>query len=385
MNVLIVHNAYQQRGGEDSVVESEAALLRQRGHDVAVLLRHNDDVKNISRLRLAVDLIWATRTEQDVEAYVESFRPDVIHLHNTLPLISPSVYWAASRFGIPVVQTLHNFRLLCPQATLLRDGNICEECVGRLPWPSIVHRCYRDSRIQSAAVTMMLGIHRGIGTYRNKVSRYIALTDFGRDKFIDAGFDPLQIDVKPNFVDWIPPPRPHLRRGGLYVGRLSAEKGIEVLLKALASYQGQSVVVIGGGPFENQVRATVGVKYEGALSLPDVMQRMQKAAYLVLPSTCYEGFPRTLVEAFASGLPVIASRHGPFVELIRHGITGLLFAPGDARDLENKLVWADTHAEEMLEMGLTARREYEEKYTPDRNAIMLEAIYKKAMSNTVPI
>lgn len=382
MRVLLVHNAYQQRGGEDSVVESEAALLRQRGHDVQVLLRHNDEVNELSRLSLAAQTLWSNKTVAQLNAQMARVRPDVIHVHNTLPLVSPSVFWAATRARVPVVQTLHNFRLLCPQATLLREGRVCEDCIGRLPWPAVIHRCYRGSGAQTAAVALMLSAHRGMGTWRNKVSRFIALTQFGKAKFVQGGLNPQQIDIKPNFIDWVPTPQWAERQGGLYIGRLSVEKGIEVLMQAMRDLPQHRLTVIGSGPYENAMQELAGPAFLGAKALPEILARLGAASYLVLPSVCYEGFPRTLVEAFACGVPVIASRHGALEELVDDGRTGLLFSPGDATDLVDKIRWADANPLCMQTMGRAARAEYELHYTPERNGQQLEEIYRRAMAES---
>jgi len=376
--VLIVHNAYQQRGGEDSVMEAEVALLRQRGHEVELLLRHNDDVTAMSRLDVALQTMWSRQTSAQIRERIAAFRPDVIHVHNSLPLVSPSVFWAANGAGIPTVMTLHNFRLLCPQATLLRDGRVCEDCVGHLPLAAVRHRCYRGSLAQTGAVAMMLVLHRTLGTYRNKVSRFIALNEFCRSKFVAGGLPAERIAVKPNFVEWVPEPQWASRSGGLYVGRMSEEKGVAVLMEAMAAYPTHQLQVIGSGPFEAQMRQAAGPAYKGPQPLAQILARLSGAAYLVLPSVCYEGFPRTLVEAFACGVPVIASRHGSLAELVDEGRTGLLFEPGNAQDLVAKLRWADSHPEEMRVMGMAARREYEARYTPECNYAQLLAIYEQA-------
>ena len=381
LRVLVVHNAYQLRGGEDSVVDAEVALLRERGHDVALLLRHNDEVNEVSRLSLAAQSIWSRQTVRQITERVNGFRPDVIHVHNSLPLVSPSVFWAAAQKRVPVVQTLHNFRLLCPQATFLRKGQVCEDCLGRTPWPAVVHGCYRESRVQTGVVATMLAVHRGLGTYRNHVTRYIALNEFCKSKFVQGGLPTDRIDVKPNFVDWTPLSLDAPRAGGLYVGRLSVEKGIQVLAQAMSLYSDHQVQVVGAGPFEALMRDAAGAAYLGERSFDKVMIGIQNAAYLVLPSLCYEGFPRTLVEAYACGTPVIASRHGSLAELVKEGETGLLFEPGNADQLVDRLRWADTHPQAMREMGHAARREYERLYTPEKNANELLSIYRRAMED----
>ena len=377
--VLLVHNAYRQRGGEDMVVEAEAALLRQRGHAVEMYSRHNNDLGDMPRARAAIDTLWSRRTTSDLARLFASFRPDVMHVHNTFPLISPSAYWAAEAASTPVVQTLHNFRLSCPQAMYLRDARVCEDCAGRLPLPAVVHACYRGSRAQTAVMVGMLGLHRALGTWRNKVTRYIALNEFCRAKFIAGGLPERRIVVKPNFVDFEAPPAAS-RNGALFAGRLSPEKGVRTLAAAQVLAPAMPIRVAGTGPEEAFLRGVPGVELLGQLTAAEVRRRMCAAAVLVLPSICYENFPRTLVEAFGCGLPVIASRIGALAELVENGVTGLLFAPGDAADLAEKLRWANANPEQLAAMGRNARKHYEANYTAARNYQLLMDIYDDVLA-----
>lgn len=379
LRVLIVHNAYQLRGGEDSVVEAESALLSKFGHAVEVWTRHNDDVKTMSTLSVAAQTIWSGSTWRELVQRVRAFRPDVIHVHNTLPLVSPSVFWAADHLGVPVVQTLHNFRLMCPQATFLREEQVCEDCLGKaFPWPAIRHRCYRNSAMQTAAVAGTVAVHRAIGTWDRKVTRYIALNNFCKSKFVAGGLPADKIDVKPNFVDQDAAPVWEGRRGGLYVGRLSVEKGVQTLMQAMSLFPAHDLKIIGAGPLEDCVKDVAGADWLGPQPLNEVFRHLSKASFLLLPSSCYEGFPRTLVEAFSLGVPVIASRHGSLLELVEEGRTGLLFDPGRSQDLARCIEWAQTHPDEMLAMGRTARRVYEDRYTPAQNVSELLGIYDRA-------
>ncbi|WKB52156.1 glycosyltransferase family 4 protein [Eleftheria terrae] len=376
--VLVVHNGYRVRGGEDSVVESEIELLRSRGHEVVEYRRHNDEVGAGSKLTLLRDTLWSPRSHADVRRLIREQQIDVVHVHNTLPLVSPAVYWAADAEGVPVVQTLHNFRLMCPQALFLREDRVCEDCVGRVPWRAAVHRCYRDSAVQSAVVAGMLVTHRALGTYQHRVTRYIALNRFCRDKFVAGGLPADRIVLKPNFVDLPATPADTGRSGGLFVGRLSKEKGIRVLTEAEALSTQPDVTVVGGGELEADVRAAFGPRMAGFKPLPEILQMMQAASYLVVPSIWYENFPRTIVEAYACGLPVIASRLGALAEIVIEGETGLLFDAGSARDLADKLAWARSHPDEMRQMGRQARALYERLYTPDSNYRQLMDIYAEA-------
>lgn len=383
MRILIAHNAYQHRGGEDAVVDAEMTLLREHGHQVEAYRQHNDELHQMPRAAAAAATIWSRRSAGDVDRLCREFRPDVIHVHNTFPLISPSLYWAAARRNIPVVQTLHNFRLLCPQAIFMRDGKICEDCIGKVPWRSVTRKCYRGSTMQSAVLTGMLVTHRALGTYRDRVSRYIALNSFAREKYVAGGLPAERIRIKPNFVPSALPPDWSAwgaRRGGLYVGRLSSEKGLDILADAARKTGVPQVQVVGSGPLEALARDAFGRQYLGYQPLNEIMARMRTAGFLVLPSTCYENSPRTIVEAFSCGLPVIASRLGALVDIVQDGVTGLLFNPGDASDLAAKMIWAHSHPEEMLRMGRAARAEYEAKYTPQRNYKMLTEIYEDAIA-----
>lgn len=376
--ILIVHNAYQQRGGEDSVVDSEITLLRSHGHEVATYFRNNDDIASMPAVKVAVQTLWSSTTVTELTALINVFKPDVIHVHNTLPLISPAVYWAANRAGVPIVQTLHNFRLNCISALYLRDNKICEDCVGHLPWRGVKHKCYRDSTAASTVLAGMLTVHRVLGTYKNKVSRYIALNDFCRNKFIQGGLPAELITVKPNFVD-APLPLDLPRHGILFVGRLSVEKGIESLAKAANLLSDPQLRVVGDGAQAVLLDNIKGVSKVGLLPSDKVRQEMNSALALVIPSIWYENFPRTIVEAFAAGLPVIASRIGALADIITDGETGLLFDPGNAQDLADKMAWALNHPEQMAIMGQKARAVYEEKYTSEQNYMQLIDIYKSVI------
>ena len=381
LRVLLLHNAYQQRGGEDAVVDSEEALLRAHGHAVLRHQRSNDEIATLSRAALAAQTIWSRRRAQEVSTLIADFRPHVVHLHNSFALLSPSVIWAASQAGVPVVQTLHNFRLLCPQAMLLRDGKVCEDCVGHVPWRAVQHRCYRDSASQSAVLATMLQAHRWLGTYRERVTLYIALNEFCRDRFIAGGLPAERLRVKPNFVDLAHPPAEAPRSGLLFVGRLSSEKGIAVLADAARMLpEGTTLRIVGDGPERHRLEGIVGVELLGALPPARVYEQMQAAAALVLPSICYENFPRTLVEACACGLPVLASRLGALPELVQHARTGLLFDAGDASALAAAMTQATARPTLSREMGRAARAHYEQYWTGAANHRQLTAIYREAIA-----
>lgn len=379
MKILIAHNSYQHRGGEDVMVDAEMALLQEYGHTLHAYRRHNDEIGTQSRAGTALQTLWSARTAREIDALCTAFAPDLIHVHNSFPLISPAIYWAAARRRIPVVQTLHNFRLVCPEAMLLRNGKVCEDCVGRTPLPGIVHRCYRGSLAQTAAVAAMTTLHRAVGTWDRKVARYIVLNTFCRERFVRGGLPPERLSIKPNFVRQERTPTWESRRGGLYVGRLSEEKGLAVLTRAAGLGALSPVQVIGDGPMQADVAQAFGPRYLGYLPARDVHALLHQALYLVAPSTCYETFGLAALEAFACGTAVIASRHGGLGELVTDGVTGLLFTPGDAAELGEKIAWAESHPAEMMRMGQAARREYERNYTPERNYRRLMEIYQEAL------
>jgi len=383
--VLVAHAQYRQRGGEDVVAEQEAALLEEHGHSVLRYTRDNRDIEENKRFKTALKTIWSRDTVDGVTKMITEFQPDIVHVHNTFPSMSPSLYWAAARTGTPIVQTLHNFRLLCPQAMLLRNGSVCENCVGHVPWQAVVHRCYHQSLAQSAVVAGMLTMHRSLGTYRRKIARYIALNEFCRRKFVEGGLPANRISVKPNFAALPPPDAKLPRSGALFVGRLSQEKGIDLLLAALKllprEFSMPDVRVIGEGPEYERVNGHPRTHMHGWLQQADLFDAMRASAYLILPSVWYENSPRTLIEAFGCGLPVIASRLGALAELVEHGRTGLLFDPQSPADLAQTICWAEAHPEAMRAMGSHARREFEARYTPDRNYSRLIGIYRQTIES----
>jgi len=309
-------------------------------------------------------------------------RPNVAHFHNTFPLISPSAYYAARDEGVAVVQTLHNYRLLCPSSVLFRDGHICEDCLGRaIPWPGVVHACYRGSLPASAVSAATLVLHRALGTWTHLVDVYVALTEFARQKFIEGGLPAEKLVVKPNFLADDPGVGMHEGGFALFVGRLAPEKGIVTLLQAWASIgTAYPLKIVGSGPLEALAhQLPPGVELLGQRSTVSVIKLMKEASFLIFPSEWYEGFPMTLVEAFATGLPVLASSHGSTAEIVRDHETGRVFAAGDSDELAATVNWALLHPSEVTEMGRAARREFETKYTPGQNYERLMDIYRRAV------
>ena len=384
-SVLVVHNYYQQPGGEDHVFTAESALLESRGHRVIRYAVHNDDIRGMSAPQLAKTTLWNAAAYDAIRSVIRRERPDYAHFHNTFPLLSPAVYHAARAEGVPVIQTLHNYRLLCPNAMLFRDGGPCNDCVQRsVAWPGVRHRCYRNSATASAGVALMLTLHRAIHTWRDCVDLYLALTPFARDKFIEGGFSAEQILVKPHFVD--PDPGPGSGEGdyALFVGRISEEKGIRTLLDAWTML-GDAIPlrIMGDGPLagwaEEASRRTPGVEMLGWRPLDEVLGAMKEARFLIFPSVWYETFGLVVVQAFAAGLPVIAAGLGAMTSLIQDGETGLHFRPGDPADLARQVRWAIGHPVELSAIRARARKEYEAKYSADRNYAALVEAYAVAL------
>jgi glycosyltransferase involved in cell wall biosynthesis len=391
MNILMLHNSYQFRGGEDESFESEVRMLRDAGHYVDTIHLNNDRVEEIGKFQVALQSIWSKPSYDLVDSKLRERNFDVMHVQNFFPMISPSVYAAAKKNGVPVVQTLRNYRLLCPSTVLYRDGHICEDCLHKtFKIPGIVHGCYRDSVLSSAAVAAMTAFNALKGTWRNDVDLYICLTAFSRQKFVEAGFNPDKMIVKSNFV--YPDPGVHAGDGAndylLFAGRLTPEKGVETLLSAWQRVKSKGTLkIIGEGPLEARVREFVaqnpGVEWLGPKSSSEVKQMMGGARALVFPSEWYEPFGRVAIESFAKGTPVITSRLAGMAEIVREGETGLLFNPGDPEDLARKMDWAIEHPDEIRAMRPAARAEYEETYTIEQNLGALIHAYKSV--GRVPI
>jgi glycosyltransferase involved in cell wall biosynthesis len=309
----------------------------------------------------------------------------VVHIHNFFPRISPSIYYACRREGVPVVQTLHNYRLLCAGAELYRDGKVCEECLDHGVLRGVRYGCYQGSKLGTAVLTLMVDVHRRAHTWSNMVDCYIALTEFSRSKLISGGLPADRIRVKPNFV--LPDPGPKTGRGdyALFVGRLVKSKGVPALLEAWKELSAIPLHIVGDGPCREQIETEQkagtlpSVTYRGRLPRAETLAAMKNARFLVFPSEWYEGFPVTIAEAFACGVPVVGSRLGAMQEIIADGVTGLHFQAGDLQDMRRKMQWAWEHPAEIQEMGRRARQEFEQKYTAEQNILMLESAYEFAM------
>jgi glycosyltransferase involved in cell wall biosynthesis len=384
LRIVVVHNFYQQSGGEDSCVAAETAMLKAHGHDVIPYTVSNDAINSMSRLALASRTIWSGRDYGQLRKLFRMAKPNVVHFHNTFPLISPAAYHAARREGVPVVQTLHNHRLLCCNAVFFRDGKFCQDCLGGvIPWRGVVNRCYRGSRLTSAAVAAMIGAHKAIGTWRDAVDVYIALSQASRSKFVEGGLNADRVVVKPNFI--YPDPGEGSGGGGycLYVGRLSAEKGVLSLMRSWQKPGLPPLKVVGSGPLAQAVEAAAAgrpnVELLGQRSQHTVDELLGRAELLIVPSECFETFGRVVAEAFAKGTPVLAANIGGLSEIVFNGESGVLFDPGDSDDLAERVRFLFTNAVQLKRMRKRARAAFEQNYTVETNYTRLMSIYSRAL------
>jgi glycosyltransferase involved in cell wall biosynthesis len=389
MKILLCHSYYIQRGGEDRSFEEERELLVAAGHDVIEYVRNNDELQDMGAMATASKTLWNRRAAADMAELVRHERPEVVHCTNTFPLISPAVCHVAHRGGAAVVYALRNYRLLCASPYLMRDSRPCEDCLGRaIPWPAIAHRCYRDSAVASAAVAAMQVLHRTLGTWRRKVDAFFTLTEFARQKFVQAGFAPESVHVKHNSVQ--PDPGRGDGAGGYvaFAGRLSPEKGLTTLLEAWRQDATlPPLKIVGDGPLYSQAQVAAAsdsrIEALGRLSEPEVHRIFGRAMAVVVPSLWYETFGRTVAEAFAGGTPVIASRLGALAELVEHGRTGWHFAAGNAADLAAAVRGvAHLPGGAMAGFRARARTEYEQRFTPQRNYARLMEIYEIALQHS---
>lgn len=386
--VLMIHNYYQNSGGEDSVVENERQMLEKHGHTVIMYTKSNDELKSFwGRVKYLFSFLYSKRAYKEVRKLISAHKIEIVHVHNTFPLITASVYKAAYDAGVPVVQTLHNFRLICPGALYLRKGHVCEECNQKGLWNAVRYNCYRNSRLQTAMAVLIQKYNRKKGLY-DKVTAYIALTEFNKRKFETVfPWCRKKIYVKPNFIEETFKSEKDIIQTNssdeyIYVGRLSIEKGIYVLLKAFKEMPSKKLCMIGTGPLKEDVDAYIkrynmnNIRILGFLPHDEVIKRISCARALIMPSVWYEGFPMTIVEAFFCGTPVIGSRLGNIQELLCMNENGLLFDAGSADDLAEKIGYLEAAKESYQMLRIGARNAYLQKYTEEKNYKRLLEIYK---------
>jgi glycosyltransferase involved in cell wall biosynthesis len=388
MRVLLVHNHYQSASpsGEDIAFTIEKQLLERAGHEVFTYTRHNDEIESTlpSRLNAAVSLFWSRTTYRDLTRLIKDKRPEIAHFHNTFPLISASGYRACQDNLVPVVQTLHNYRLICPGALLMRNGKPCEDCVGHSMLPAVQHACYRSSTTGTALVTGMLAANRLRNIYHTDIDRFICLTEFARQRFIRGGLPETRLVVKPNAL--LDPPAKGSGNGNyaLYVGRLSNEKGVETLIRA---WQGISfpLKVVGDGPLRSVLEQRcrelhLDVEFLGLQPRTEVMAIMQLATFLIIPSECYEGFPITALEAFATGAPLVVSAIGALDEIIEAPQNGLKFRAGDDNSLRETVRSVLHDPTALTSMRSSNRTLFEQRYSVERSTAALNTIYESILA-----
>jgi glycosyltransferase involved in cell wall biosynthesis len=394
LRVALAHNHYgsEAPSGENAVFEAERRLLRERGHEVLSFERRSDEIRARGLRGLAEGALstpWNPFAARRLRALLERERPDVLHVHNPFPLLSPAVFHAARGLPVATVWTLHNYRPFCAAATLMRNGSPCTACIDQAsPLPGVMHGCYRGSRAATVPLAAMIALLRHNGTLAREVDAFVVLTGFQREMVVRAGLPAGRVHVKPNFREAPPPVVPWREREPrvLFAGRLGPEKGVRVLLDAWAGWSGAPRLEIAGdGPeraaLEARARAHgIGdrVRFLGQLTPGEVDGRMAGASLLAVPSLCFEGFPLVIRDAFAAGVPVAASRIGALERIVEDGRTGLLFAPGDPGDLRRRLAAAWADPPRLESMGAAARATFEARYTADRSYEALLAIYEAA-------
>jgi glycosyltransferase involved in cell wall biosynthesis len=377
VRVLIAHSRYGSGvvSGENRVVDDEARLLSEAGHEICLWTPSSAGLTGVRAAAAGTRAIWSPRAASTLRSLARSFRADVVHLHNLFPLLSPGAIRAAAAEA-PVVLTLHNYRLLCLPATLLRDGERCNACVGRVPWRGVVHRCYRSSAAASGALATSLTVHRALRSF-DRVRLFLAVSDLVREQHLAAGLEPTRIRVKTNFA-W--PSERRRRPGGyfLYLGRLTRERRIDALLDAWREVPAP-LVIAGNGPADDRARWPENVAYLGTLEADEVAPVLAGARALVFPTAAAEGAPRAVVEAFAAGVPVLASDSGAVSELVEDGVSGVLVPTLDAKALR-AAVERLLDDEEALRMGDAAWRRWRERYSPARALADLESAYEWAQA-----
>jgi glycosyltransferase involved in cell wall biosynthesis len=369
MKVLVCHNRYRIRGGEDTLVDEEIALLRKHGVQVELHQVDSNDIE--SPVKVAFSVPYSRKAKRDVQRKIQALKPDILHVHNFFPQLTPSIYDAAIAEGVPVIQSLHNYRLICANGLFLRNSRPCELCLKNGPLPGLVFGCYRGSRLATAPVSAMIGTHKFLDTWNKKVNKFLVPTQFGKNKFVEFGIDPDRISVKYNFGVTSQVTVPKTEKYFVYLGRLSEEKGIQVLLDAVKDLP-HKIKVVGGG---SQPKASNNVEYLGALEHRRAVEILAGAQALVFPSICYEGgFPLAVMEAMAQKIPVIASNLGTIPEFLDES-SAYLFTAGNSAELRKKIQEAAENSE--TSRTEKARGIYEANFTPGKSTAALIKIYEE--------
>ncbi len=390
MRVLLVHCFYRSSApsGEDSVYRNEKKLLEDNGCEVITYEKYNDNLDNnstLKKLAAGAEFIWSAQAFREITDIIKSHKPDIAHFHNIFPQISTSAYAACKKLGVPVVQTLHNFRYICPAGLLQRNNKPCEKCIDSSLLSSLIHKCYRNSFMATLPMATMIAFNRVTGNFSNNVDRYIALTEFGKTRFIAGGLPHNKISVKPNFVGDIGDASTVIGDYMLYVGRLTQEKGVVTLIEACKKTRHIPLKILGDGELRHQLESVciqydLNIEFLGYQNKDTVISMLKNSRFLVLPSECYEGFPVTVAEAYACGKPVLGSKIGALNEIIEENITGRKFTFGSAESLAECMhaMWND--ASGLSIMSNNARAAFANKYNPEINLQMLTEIYTDAIN-----
>ncbi len=389
--ILQIHNFYQIPGGEDVVVRNEKRLLEEHGHQVFTYYRTNKELAErgkLSKLLLPFTAVFSLRTYREVKKLIKANQIDIVHVHNTLTMVSPSVFYAAFKCKVPVVQTLHNFRMLCPAGSFFRDNVICEECVKHGMRCAIKHKCYRNSKLQTFVSAAILQIHRLVGTYRRV--NFICLTEFNRKKLLESLdgkrqiVDPKRVYIKPNFTfaeEVVPSDTQPEEEYFLFAGRVEALKGIDIAIKAFENLPDKKLYIAGTGPMMDEMQTYVkehgltNVKFLGYLQKDEMSEKFYHAKAVIMTSQCYEAFAMTIAEAYSYGVPVIAGRVGNMDGMVKNGVTGVKFTYDSAEDLAAKV--REFEQMNLSELKENAREFYQKRLRPEDNYQNLIEIYEE--------
>ncbi len=382
MKILLIHNTYLKYGGEDTVFEAEKQLLEQNGNEVETLIFDNTLLQGIEKIKLIYNIFYNNKSAKLLKSKLKEFKADIIHVHNFFYLASPAIFYVANECKIPIAQTMHNYRLICAGALLLRDERVCELCVSKkIPLEGIKHKCFNNSFLQTTQLTLMTGLHKYLGTWKNKIDTYICLTEFAKSKFSNSSLQiPInKISVKPNFTEDMGVSKVKRKDFYLFVGRLSKQKGIDILLEA-AKNQGFKLEIIGDGEMREYVEKMAEIHqniiYHGFQQKNWIMDKLKACKALIFSSISYEGMPLTILEAFATGTPIIASDIDNVRDFIQDNVNGLHFKYGNATDLAEKVAFFEENSSKLSHFYTQARATYEAHYTPEKNYQQLIKIYQ---------
>lgn len=389
MKIVLIHNFYQQFGGEDAVALAEQRLLEQHAEEVVVYSRHNDDIKSYgvtAKVKFGLETVFSQRTNQEIRELIQRWKPDVAYVHNVFPLISPALYHALYALGVPTVQVVHDFRFLCPNGWFYTQGRICERCKSGQYWNAVRYRCYRGSYLLSALYAATIGGNRLAGIL-DKITAFICLTEFAKQKLLEVRIPEEKIFIRPNFLDaTTTTPTPGKGHSVVYLGRLSAEKGVWTLVRAFEQLPEVSLKIVGTGPLEAALKDYVrernltNVHFVGFKQGEEKWAVLQDSMCTIVPSEWYENFPVVVLEAYAAGKPVIGSNLGSLPYIIEKDRSGLLFEAGNSADLTDKVRELLRSPAKRADMGNYARTLVDNKYSPQQSYQTLKAIFTQVQS-----